>query len=197
MANPVFSASFGLFMPEMTGRVGSSRRQMAASRAAIASPFSALRCSGISFPMLHMTTLGWLRSRRTMATRSALAPLVEELAVAEARLVLAPLVERLVHHHEAHAVAQLEQLRRRRVVAGADGVHAHRLEDLELALDGAVVGGGAERPQVVVLADALERDARAVQQEPAVGGELERADAERRAVESTTRPPTLTRLSTV
>ena len=52
----------------------------------------------------------------------ALAPLVEELAIAEARLVLAPLVERLVHHDDAHAVAHLEQLRRGRIVAGADGV---------------------------------------------------------------------------
>ncbi len=111
----------------------------------------------------------------------ALAPLVEELAVAEARLVLLPLVERLVHHHEAQAIGEVEECGCGRVVARADGIHAHGLHDLKLALESAVERRGAERPEIVMEAHALERDVPAVQQELAVGGEFDGAEAERDA----------------
>ncbi len=57
-----------------------------------------------------------------------------------------------------------------------------RLQDLELALGGAPVDGRAERAEVVVVADALEAHAAAVEQEALLRPELDRADAERRRV---------------
>ena len=67
-----------------------------------------------------------------------------------------PHVEGFVHNEQAHAVGEFEQFGRGRVVAGADGVDAHRLHDFELALQGAAVDGGAERAEIVVQADAVE-----------------------------------------
>ena len=99
----------------------------------------------------------------------ALAPLVEVLAVAVLELGLPPHVERLVHHQEAHAVGGVQQLGCGRIVAGADRVRAHPLQDLELALDRASVHGRAEGAEVVVVADALQGNAAAVQQEAPAG----------------------------
>jgi hypothetical protein len=99
----------------------------------------------------------------------ALAPLREVLAVAVLYFRPAPHVEGLVHHQEAHAVGELEQLRRGRVVARADRVRAHALQDLELALERAAVDGRAERAEVVVVADALQLDARPFSTKPLVG----------------------------
>jgi len=36
-----------------------------------------------------------------------------------------PAIERLTHHDHSHPVAPVEQFRRRRIVAGADGVGPH------------------------------------------------------------------------
>ena len=84
----------------------------------------------------------------------ALAPLGEVLAVAVLDLRLAPHVEGLVQDEEAHPVGGVQQLGRGRVVARADGVRAHALQDLELALDRPAVDGRAERAEVVVVAHA-------------------------------------------
>ena len=93
-----------------------------------------------------------------------------------------PHVEGLVHHEQAHAVRQFEQLRRGRIVAGADGVHAHPLHDLQLPLQRAAIDGGAERSQIVVHADAVEAPRAAVQQEALVPGVVKCPYAERRHV---------------
>ena len=45
-----------------------------------------------------------------------------------------PAIKRFIHHHEAHAVAQIQQLRRGRIVAGANGVDAHLAQDFQLPL---------------------------------------------------------------
>ena len=95
-------------------------------------------------------------------------------------LAAPPGVERLVHDQHAQAVGGLQQLGRGRVVAGADGVGAHLLQDLELALERARVHGRAQRAEVVVVADALDGDPPAVEQEARVGVERDGADAEGR-----------------
>ena len=91
-----------------------------------------------------------------------------------------PFVEGLVPDHDAHAVAQVEQLGRGRVVAGADGVHPHVLHDLQFALHRAGVERHAQRAEVGMQADPVQLHAPAVEMETVVGRELERADAERR-----------------
>ena len=109
-----------------------------------------------------------------------LVPVVEEQMIIVRPLAALPAIKRLVHHQHAHPVAQIEQFRRGRIVAGADGVAAHLLQNLNLPLQRAGVDGRAERAQVVMVANAVESDALAVQQETVVGGELDRADAEGR-----------------
>ena len=109
-------------------------------------------------------------------------PVVEQQVIIVLRLAAFPAVERFVHHHHAQAVAQIEQFRRGRIVAGADGVAAHFLQDLNLPLQRAGVDGRAERAEVVMVANAVERHALAVQQKSVVRRELDGADAERRFV---------------
>ena len=84
-----------------------------------------------------------------------------------------------IHHQQAHAVGEFEQFRRGRIVAGADGIHAHRLHDFQLPLQGTAIDGGAQRSQVVVHADAVEAVRMAVEQEALVLAELDGAYAER------------------
>ena len=57
---------------------------------------------------------------------------------------------------QTHPVAGSSSSGDGRIVAGADGVAAHRLHDLQLAFEGAPIDGGAERAQIVVIADAVE-----------------------------------------
>ena len=88
----------------------------------------------------------------------------------ERRLLPLPDIERLVHHEKSHAVGQLEQLRRGRIVAHADRVAAHLAQDLELSLGGAAIERRAERAEVVVFVHALEVDALAVDEHARVAG---------------------------
>ena len=59
-----------------------------------------------------------------------------------------------------------------------DGAATQLAEYLKLALRGAVVEGGAQRAEVMMLVDAAERDALAVDDEAAVAIEPHVADAE-------------------
>jgi len=113
-----------------------------------------------------------------------LAPLFKEppVAIPHPALGYDPFIERLVHDDRAHPVAEIEQFRRRRVVAGADRVAAHRLEDLKLSLDRTAMHGRSQAAQVVVVAHALYLQAPAIEQEAPVGRELDGADAEWRFV---------------
>src|ERR1019366_6196250 len=104
----------------------------------------------------------------------ALVPLVEIVGVAVgADLTLAdlPLVERLVHHQEAHAVAEVHEFGGVGIVAGADGIAAHLAQNFEAALPDAFRDGGADASGLMVQADAVELDAFAVEQESLVGVE--------------------------
>src|SRR5579885_338744 len=112
----------------------------------------------------------------------ALAPLIEKLGVAVGDFGDAPHVEGFVHDDDAHAVAGFEHLGRGRIVAGTERVDARGLENLKLALDRAAVDGGAERAEIVMIADALNAHAAAVEQEPFLLVEGDGADAERRGV---------------
>ena len=109
-------------------------------------------------------------------------PVGEVLAVAVGHLRHAPHIEGLVHHQQAEPVAVFENLRRRRVVAGAQRIDAGGFEDLQLAFDSAPVDGRAQRAEVVVVADALQFQVAAVQGEALLFIETNRANAERRGV---------------
>ena len=68
----------------------------------------------------------------------------EDTAVIVGALVAAPGIEGFIHDHEAHAVGEFEEFGGRRVVAGTDGVAAHGVKNLKLALKGAVIHGRAQ-----------------------------------------------------
>ena len=111
-----------------------------------------------------------------------LVPRVEEARIVIPRLRLPPHVEGLVHHEDAHRVAEVQQLRRRGIVRRADGVQAHFLQDCELALERPAVDRGAEGAHVVVEACAQQLDVPPVEEEALVGVPGNRADAELLAV---------------
>ncbi len=72
--------------------------------------------------------------------------------------------------------------RRRRIVARADRVAAHLLQDLQLALHRPVVERHSQRAEVRVIARPVHLHVLPVEKESRVGIELDRADAERRLV---------------
>jgi hypothetical protein len=76
-----------------------------------------------------------------------------------------PFVVGLVEHEQAHAVGNIEDLGRVRIVAEADGIHADGLQHLQPLLDPALQRRRAERPEIVVQADTFDDNALAVQLE--------------------------------
>src|SRR5258705_4477965 len=76
-----------------------------------------------------------------------------------------PAVEHFIHNQKAHAVAQVEKLRRRRIVGGADSVDAKLPEQLESARPHTERHGGAERAAVVMHCNAFELEVAAVEPE--------------------------------
>ncbi len=93
-----------------------------------------------------------------------------------------PLVERLVDDEEAHAIAQIQHLGSRRIVAAADGVAAQLLENRQATRQHRVRHCRADAAPIVVEADALHLDAPTVEQEALVLVEARLADAERSCV---------------
>ncbi len=110
----------------------------------------------------------------------ALRPLGEVPVVALLDLAHGPLVERLGHDQEAHAVAQVEELGGRRVVRGADGVRPHRLQDLEPPFPHPLGHRRADGAAVVVQVHPVHPHTPAVEEEPAVGVVREGPDAKGR-----------------
>ena len=92
-----------------------------------------------------------------------------------------PLVEGLVHHQQAQAVAQVVLLGRHGVMGAADGVDTQFLQSLQPALQGRFGKGRAEGAQVVVQTNAFELERLAVEEETVVRVEAGRAEAEGRA----------------
>ena len=126
-------------------------------------------CSAISLPMLHMITLGWFRSRWTIACKSRRATRRRAGCNRPAVFPCLPAIEGLDHHDEPHPVGQVEQLGRGRIVRGPQRVAAHLLENLELPLQCPDVERRTERAQIVMVARAIQRDPPAIELEPSRG----------------------------
>ena len=106
-------------------------------------------------------------------------PFIEEMGIIVRCFSLAPHVERLVHHNEPHPVAQLKQLRCRRIMGCADTVYTHFLQYLELPFNGSRVDSCPQTTQVVVHADSFYFGMFAIEEESLFGIECEGADTER------------------
>ena len=89
-----------------------------------------------------------------------------------------PAVEHLVHDEEAHAVSEVEELGRGRVVRSADGVDTELAELGEAALPDAEGDGGADCATVGVEGYAVDLVMNAVEEEALVGVEMKLANAE-------------------
>ncbi len=74
-------------------------------------------------------------------------PVGKQQVIIERRLLAHPHVERFVHHEKAHLVGELQQFRRGRIVAGANGVAAHFLKHFELPLQRSYIDGRAQGAQ--------------------------------------------------
>ena len=107
-----------------------------------------------------------------------LRPIVEEQMIVVWIFCDRPAVEQLVHHQKTHAVAQIQKLRRGRIVRGADRVHAQLSQFREPLFPNRQRHGCSERAAVVMQANAIEHDFFSVEHEPGVARELCFADAE-------------------
>ena len=93
-----------------------------------------------------------------------------------------PLVERLVNNDKPHAVAKVEELRRRLVVAAPDGIYPILLANLQFAFHGTQGQSRTQRGIVLVQTETFQLQGLPVEQETAVGSELARTHAEYRFV---------------
>ncbi len=103
-------------------------------------------------------------------------PLVKVIHVVVLGLVDVPVVDVLVHHQDAQAVAGVEKGARAGVMCAAQRVVALLAHEKDLALDGVGPGAGAQDAVVVVDAGALQDHTLAVEQKTVVAP-LQGADA--------------------
>ena len=94
-------------------------------------------------------------------------------------LPLEPSVEKLVHHQEAHFVAQVIKLRREGVMSRPDSIAAHFLQDLQTPAEHIRIYGYPGRLIVLVHTDSLDEHFLAIQFEPIFGGELQSPETKR------------------
>ena len=90
-------------------------------------------------------------------------PLVEKLRVSVLLLRHSPGVSQFIDDHETEMVAQVQQLRCRRIVGHTDSIAAHVAQHVQPAQPCIVVPDGAESSGIVVQADAFEEGLVAVQ----------------------------------
>src|SRR5439155_17920956 len=112
----------------------------------------------------------------------AFVPLVPIEMIIKLRFLLPPHVECFIHDDETHAVSQLEQFRRWRIVRSAQTVSAHRFQHFKLPFKCASVDGRAERTEIVMIARAANLYGFAIQDEAFVYVKNERADSKRRLI---------------
>ena len=109
----------------------------------------------------------------------ALVPLAIVEVVVLLVLPINPLVEGFIHHEEAHAVAEVEELRCRWVVSGADGVAVAAFQNLQPSLPHPFGHCSAYGTPVVMQVHTFHLHLLAVQQESFVERVFDGADAER------------------
>ena len=92
-------------------------------------------------------------------------PFIEEAGIVAIRFLAAPHIETLVHHEEAHRIAHVQEFGSRRIMTASDGIHTHIAEDGELAMHRILVYGCTQTAKVVVLADTIDLDVPAIEEE--------------------------------
>ena len=87
-----------------------------------------------------------------------------------------------VLNQDSHAVAKIEHLGSRRIVAGTNGIHTHIFHDLKLTFQSAGVDGWAEASQIVMQTNATNFRRLPVQIESGGNIETESTEAKQRFV---------------
>ena len=94
-----------------------------------------------------------------------LMPFIEETGIIAIRLLAAPHVKALIHHHDSHGITHIQKLGSRRIMTASDGIHTHIPEDGELAMKRILVEGGTETSEIVMLAHAIDLHILAIEKE--------------------------------
>ena len=105
-------------------------------------------------------------------------PLSEEEMIVAGVLGQRPTIKHLIHHQQAHPVAQIEELRRRRIVSRANGVYANLLQDFEATFPCAPRNRCSKSAGIMMEAHHLELDIPTVEPETASGIEMKLANSE-------------------
>lgn len=90
-----------------------------------------------------------------------------------------PLIKRLIHHKQTEPVTKIQQIRRRRIVRGADSVAAGFHQRLQPSCPNCSGNSGAERAGVVVNTDAFQARMMSIQEKAVVRIKVDCANAER------------------
>src|ERR1700694_4475399 len=94
-----------------------------------------------------------------------LMPIIKQQMIIVFLLGPAPGIERFIHYNYAHSIAKIEQFRRGRVVARADGVDAHLFQNLYLAFQCSRIDCRTKCSQIMMIANAVESDVLTIEQE--------------------------------
>src|ERR1700728_931052 len=108
---------------------------------------------------------------------------VETVPIADLSFWNPPFVESLSHNKKSHSVAEIEKLRCEWIVAGADGIAAHFLEDFQSTLPNTKRNRGTNAARFVVDACAVQLYLLTIEQKAAFGVENGFANAEGRVVD--------------
>lgn len=106
-----------------------------------------------------------------------LGPVVEVQVIIERILGNCPAIEQFVHDQKAHAIAQVEELRRRWIMRRADGIDSQRAQLFQAALPNAQRHSGAERAAIMMEADTFDFHIFAIQPKPGFGHEARISNA--------------------
>src|SRR5215475_3256835 len=104
-------------------------------------------------------------------------PVGEQKVIIVAGFTSDPAIESFVHDDKAETIGDVEEFRSGGIVAGTNGVAAHFLQNFQLTLKCAGVNRRAERAEIVMVANAIDRDALIVQEKAVIGCEFDGANA--------------------
>ena len=102
----------------------------------------------------------------------ALVPLIKETGIVVLGFLAPPHVKALIHHNESHRVAHVQQLWCWGIMRGTNGVHTHRLQFGQLAMEGILIEGSTQAAKVVMLTHTIDLKVLSIQPEACLGIKL-------------------------
>ena len=112
----------------------------------------------------------------------SLCPLIKIKMITILTFRLIPLIETLGHHQHTHLITSLHQFWRRHIMRGTNGITTHVLEHTDLITDSRLIHRRAQRSQIVMIADTLEKKLLSIQEKALVRNQLDRTNTKSRAI---------------